>query len=114
MDFGTNKTPVEIIKEGAFKRTNFFVNIKNELLLVQQIRIVKKAKEKSDNKGGKERAAKYYKDNKDALKEKARNKYKNLTEEEKELKRQYSKGRYNKLKENYYASKNNSFSQYKD
>ena len=29
----------------------------------------------------------------------ARNKYKNLTEEEKELKRQYSRNRYNKLKQ---------------
>ena len=32
---------------------------------------------------------------------KARNKYKNLIEEEKELKRQYSRNRYNKLKENW-------------
>ena len=39
--------------------------------------------------------------NKDVLKEKARNKYKNLIEEEKELKRQYSRNRYNKLKENW-------------
>ena len=60
--------------------------------------LLKKAKEKYNNKGGKEKAAKYYQDNKEAIKEKARNKYKNLTEEEKELKRQYSKNRYNKLK----------------
>ena len=55
--------------------------------------LLKKAKEKYDNKGGKEKTAKYYKDNKEAIKEKARNKYKNLTKEEKELKRQYSKYR---------------------
>ena len=67
--------------------------------------LLKKAKENYDNKVGKEKAAKYYKDNKDVLKQKAINRYKNLTEEEKELKRQYSRGRYNKLKENYYASK---------
>ena len=33
-------------------------------------------------------------------KEKVKNVYKNLSEEEKELKRQYSRNRYNKLKEN--------------
>ena len=49
--------------------------------------LLKKAKEKCDNNGGKEKAAKYYRDNKNVLKQKARNKYKNLTEEEKELKR---------------------------
>ena len=82
--------------------------------MVQQPRIIKKkTKEKYDNKGGKEKAAKYYKGDKDVFKEKARNKYKNLTEGEKELKRQYSRDRYKKLKKNYYASKNNSFSQYK-
>ena len=59
---------------------------------------MRKAKKKYDNNGGKEKAAKYYKDNKDVLKEKAINKYKNLTEEEKELKRQYLRNRYNKLK----------------
>ena len=62
---------------------------------------MKKAKEKYDNNGGKEKTAKYYRDNKDVLKEKARNKYKNLTKEEKELKRQYSRDRYNKSKENW-------------
>ena len=48
--------------------------------------LLKKAKERYGNNGGKEKAAKYYRDNKDVLKEKARDKYKNLTEEEKELK----------------------------
>ena len=63
--------------------------------------LLKKAKERFNNKGGKEKAANYYQDSKEAIKEKARNKYKNLTEEEKELKRQYSKNRYNKLKQQY-------------
>ena len=49
--------------------------------------LLKKAKEKYDNKGGKEKASKYYEDNKEAIKEKARNKYKNLTEEEKKIKK---------------------------
>ena len=42
---------------------------------------------------------KCYEDNKEAIKEKARNKYKNLTEEVKELKRQYSREQYKKLKQ---------------
>ena len=58
-----------------------------------------KAKTKHHNKGDKEKAAKYYEDNKEAIKEKARIKYKEFTEEEKELKRQYSRNRYNKSKQ---------------
>ena len=46
--------------------------------------MLEKVKEKYDSK---ERAAKHYRDNKDVLKEKAKNKHKNLTEEEKELKK---------------------------
>ena len=61
--------------------------------------LLKKAKTKYHNKGGKEKAATYYKDNKKVIKEKARNKYKNLTKYEKELKRQYSRNRYNRLKQ---------------
>ena len=45
--------------------------------------LLQKSKEKYDNNGGKEKAAKYYQANKDVLKEEARNKYRNLTEEEK-------------------------------
>ena len=63
--------------------------------------LLKKAKEKYDNKEGKEKATKYYEGNKEAIKEKARSKCNNFTEEEKELKRQYSKNRYNKLKQQY-------------
>ena len=59
--------------------------------------LLEKAKEKYDN-GGKEKTAKYYRDNKNVIKEK-RKKYKNLPEEEKEAKRQFTKDRYNKIKE---------------
>ena len=59
---------------------------------------MEKAKEKYDH-GGKEKAAEYYRDNKDVIKEKANEKYKHLSEEEKEAKRQYSKNRCNKVKE---------------
>ena len=61
--------------------------------------LLQKAIERYDNNGGKEKAAKYYQANKDVLKEKARNKYRDLTEEEKEVERQYSRERYNKMKE---------------
>ena len=60
--------------------------------------LLQKANEKYDN-GGKEKAVKYYQDNKDVIKTKANDKYKNLSKEEKEAKRQYSKNRYNKMKE---------------
>ena len=60
--------------------------------------LLQKAKEKYDN-GGLEKAAEYYRNNKDVIKEKANDKYKSLPEEEKEAKRQYSRNRYNKTKE---------------
>ena len=49
--------------------------------------IIKKAKDRYHNGGGKEEAAKYNIANKDVLKEKEKNKYKNLSEGEKEAKR---------------------------
>ena len=42
---------------------------------------------------------KYFKGNKDIIKQKSSDKYKNLTEKEKEAKRQYFKNRCNKMKE---------------
>ena len=58
--------------------------------------LLKKAKEKYRNNGGKEKAGKYYLDNKDVMKEKPQIVYRNLSEEKKEVKRFYSKDRYNK------------------
>ena len=60
--------------------------------------LLQKAKEKYDS-GGKEKAAKYHKNNKDIIKQKSNNKYKSLSEEEKDAKRQYSKSRYNRMNE---------------
>ena len=60
--------------------------------------LLQKATEKYEN-GGKEKPAKCYRDNKDVIKQKSNDKYKNLSEEEKEAKRQDSKNRYNKMKE---------------
>ena len=61
--------------------------------------LLKKAKEKYHNNGGKGKAGKYYLDNKNVLKEKAKNVYRNLSEEEKEVKTFYSKDSYNKFRE---------------
>ena len=58
-----------------------------------------KAKGKYHNCGGKEKAAEYYIKNKDVTKEKASNKYRNLSQEQKEGKRKYQQDRYKKMKE---------------
>ena len=61
-----------------------------------RLELLQKAKEKY-NCGGKEKAGEYYLANKDAIKEKANNKYKNLSEKQKEAKRKYNKNRYEKM-----------------
>ena len=55
--------------------------------------ILQKAKERYS----KEKAAEYYKQNKEVLKGKSRNCYKNLSEEEKNKIKEYQKKRYQKL-----------------
>ena len=50
-------------------------------------KILKNAKDKYHNKGGKKKAAKYYIANREVLKENARNKYRNLSEKEKDKKK---------------------------
>ena len=62
--------------------------------------LMKKAKEKCRSCGGKEKTAEYYQTDKDAIKQKENDKYKNLTEEEKEAKRKHSNNRDKKMKEN--------------
>ena len=53
--------------------------------------LLKKAKEKYDNKGGKQKTDGYYKKNKETIKEKQRGKYKKLTEEEKRIEKEIFK-----------------------
>ena len=53
--------------------------------------------DKYHNLGVKEKAKEYYQSNKDILKEKAKNRYHSLSEEQTEIKRQYSRNRYQKL-----------------
>ena len=60
-----------------FYRSNIFY-----FLLIKK----QKARQKYDN-GGKGKAGEFDQTNKDAIKEKAKNKYKNLTEEEKKAKK---------------------------
>ena len=73
-------------------------------------------RDKCHNKGGKQTAYKYYAANQKVLREDVRNKYRNLSEKEKNKKRKYQREIYHmntdlneKLKQyqrNYYASKN--------
>ena len=79
----------------------FCVNTKMSYYWFNRQELLQKAKEKYDN-GGKEKAVKYYQANKGVIKQKSNDKYENLTEKEKGAKRQYSKNRYNKMKEKIY------------
>ena len=58
-----------------------------------------KAKDRYHNCVGREKAAEYYLENRRALKEKTKNKYKSLSEEKKEAKTKYRKNRYRNMKE---------------
>ena len=58
-----------------------------------------KAKDKYHNRGGKEKSKQYYQPNQEIIKEKAKIRYQNLSEEEKDLKRHYKKDRYRRLVE---------------
>ena len=55
--------------------------------------ILQKAKEKHS----KEKAAEYYSQNKEAIKEKSNNQYKNLSKEEKDKTKEYQRKRYQEL-----------------
>ena len=61
-------------------------------------KVLQKAKQKYDNCGGKEKAAEYYRPNKDFLNKNAKNRYRDLSEKEKEAKEDYSKNRYKEMK----------------
>ena len=61
--------------------------------------LLEKAKDRYHDRGGKEKTVEYYIANKDLQKEKANSKYRNLSEEEKESKREYNRNRYKNVKE---------------
>ena len=56
-----------------------------------------KLREKYHKGGGKEKAKQYYLNNKDVIKEKARERYQNLSEGQKKAKREYSRRRYKQM-----------------
>ena len=68
-----------------------FCSYINELLFFNRQELLQKAKDNYYNGGGKEKSAEYYIGNKDVLKEDAKRKYRNLPEEEKQVKREYEK-----------------------
>ena len=61
--------------------------------------LLEKAKDRYHDGGGKEKTVENYIANKDLQKEKANSKYRNLSEEEKESKREYNRNRYKNVKE---------------
>ena len=61
--------------------------------------LLEKAKDRYHDGVGKEKTVEYYIANKDLQKEKANSKYRNLSEEEKESKREYNQNRYKNVKE---------------
>ena len=59
--------------------------------------LLQKVKDRYHNGGGKKESTEYYIANKDVLKEKAKKRYKNLSQEEKEAKRDSSQNRYKNI-----------------
>ena len=57
-------------------------------------KLLKSAWDKYRNKGGKQKAAEYYRKNADLIRLEARNKGRNLSEKEKNKKRKYQRQRY--------------------
>ena len=62
--------------------------------------LLQKAKDRYHNGEGKEEASEYCLKNRGILKEKARNKYGDLSEEEKEAKREYGRNKYRNVTKN--------------
>ena len=71
----------------------FLHNIKMSYYWFNREEILRKAKERYS----KEKAANYYKQNKEVLKEKSKNRYKNLSEEQKKQIKEYQRKRYQEL-----------------
>ena len=71
----------------------FLHNIKISYYWCNRQEILQKAKERYS----KEKAAEYYRQNKEAIKEKSRNRYKNMAEEEKNKIKEYQKKRYSRI-----------------
>ena len=74
-----------------------FVHIKMSLYRFNRQELLQKVKDRYHNGGGKKESTEYYIANKDVLKKKAKKKYKNLSQEEKEAKRDSSQNRYKNI-----------------
>ena len=74
-----------------------FVHIKMSLYRFNRQEFLQKVKDRYHNGGGKKESTEYYIANKDVLKEKAKKKYKNLSQEEKEAKKDSSQNRYKNI-----------------
>ena len=74
-----------------------FVHIKMSLYRFNRQELLQKVKDRYHNGGGKKESTEYYIANKDVLKEKAKKRYKNLSQEEKEAKRDSSQNRYKNI-----------------
>ena len=74
-----------------------FVHIKVSLYRFNRQELLQKVKDRYHNGGGKKESTEYYIANKDVLKEKAKKRYKNLSQEEKEAKRDSSQNRYKNI-----------------
>ena len=69
-------------------------SIKTNYYWFNREKILTNKRDKYHNKGGEKKAAKYYIPNKTFLREDARNKYRNLSEKEKERKTKYQRDKY--------------------
>lgn len=81
------------------KNDLFFVHAEISFYEVNKDKFLKEVKDRHHNGSGKEKAAKYYKDNQNILKERAGNHYRNVSKEEKKVKRARGPGRYQNIKE---------------
>ena len=78
-----------------------FIHVKINYNWFNRQALLQKADDRYHNCGGEEKAAEDDFENKELLKEKANNKYRNLSDKEKEAKRKYGKNRYKSMKKKW-------------
>lgn len=76
----------------------YFFHTKQSFYWFNRQELLQKAKDRYHNCSGKEKAGKYYLENKEVFREKARNNSRNFSEEEQKAKRGYEKNRYRSIK----------------
>ena len=75
------------------------MHINMNYYLFNRQELLPKAKDRYYDGGSKEKAAKYYLENKKVLQENSKNKYKNVSEEKKKLERYYRRNRFKSITE---------------